>query len=250
MVQTMVLKRRQRKRPAMRKRRQYGGYRRKGLKTNPRPIFTETCAASGPEGFGLTPAGIIQVQGGTLGSGGKFTIQMNNLPTDQVSAYQKLQHNYRILKVQAIIMPKWNSFDLSAAQQNNSVPVGNFEAPRITYAINDSTGTSSLVPVSELSVLPSNGCKIRKLTTPVKINFRPKACIDGLNGSGGIVPGTQAVQFQRKYNPFISFDGAGVNVPHVGVDWWVSSGNNADLTDTLNVAQVYQKITFQLSDPR
>lgn len=135
-------------------------------------------------------------------------------------------------------MPKWNSFDLSAAQYNNSVPIGNFEAPRITYAVNDSTGQVATVPSSELAVLPSNGCKIRKLSTPLKINFRPKACIDGLAGTGGIVPSTSAVQYQRTSNPFISFDGAGVIVPHVGVDWFVSSGNNAPLTDTFNVAQV------------
>lgn len=151
-------------------------------------------------------------------------------------------------------MPKWNSYDLSAAQYNNSVAVGNFEAPRLTYAINDSTADygATSVPVNELQVLSCNGCKIRTLSSkPLKITFRPKACIDGTLGSGSVIPPVNgAVQYQRKTNPFISFDGNGSVVPHVGVDWWVSSGNNAALTDTLNVAQVYFKYTFQLSDPR
>lgn len=74
----------------MRKRRQFRGYRRKGLKTNPRPVFTETMTAQVPDGYGLTPLGIIQVQGGTLGTGGKLIINMNNLPSDQLAAYSKL----------------------------------------------------------------------------------------------------------------------------------------------------------------
>lgn len=77
-----------------------------------------------------------------------------------------------------IIVPKFTEVDPNQAAAGT--PTGVVEAPRIVYAINDSTN-DLLAPSTELSVLADNGAKIRKLTRPLKIKCVPKPALDAVN---------------------------------------------------------------------
>lgn len=87
-------------------------------------------------------------------------------------------------------------------------------------------------------MLEDNGVKIRQLTRPLKITFRPKAAVDGTDAAAG----TTTV-IQPKYRPWLGFgpdDGnlQPTDVPyHVGVNW-VLSCDNTSTTEFLDVADV------------
>lgn len=214
-------------------------------------VFTETFKANTfatpPTAPGIMSDGVIRIQPGTQFTAGKFQVKMIDIP--QVQNYANLYQFYKILKVQAIVIPKFTNADPNSAQYNNSLPIASWENARFVYAINDSTNDLA-VPTSELDVLEDNGCKIRALTRPLKINFRPKAVLDPAD------PTTNAlIPTQSKYRPWIGFgqdDGdfqAGEAPYHVGVDW-VLSCDNTSTTEFLDVADVYFKITFVCKDPR
>lgn len=88
-------------------------------------------------------------------------------------------------------------------------------------------------------MLEDNGCKIRALTRPLKINFRPKVVIDGTD------PATASnAIFQPKYRAWLGFGADddhfdATRAPyHVGVDWCLSV-DNTSTTEFLDVADVY-----------
>lgn len=87
-------------------------------------------------------------------------------------------------------------------------------------------------------MLEDNGVKIRALTRPMKIVFRPKAALDGTDPTtNGLIPS------QPKYRQWLGFgpdDGAmtPTDAPyHVGVNWVVSC-DNTSTTEFLDVADV------------
>lgn len=209
---------------------------------NQSQVFTETVKFGSP---GLQPDGTLQVAGGTNFTAGKLQFQMNYLDFTTLNAYSALQQMQKILKVTAIIVPKWTSMDPNVAEMATLATAGVVEAPRITYAINDSTN-DLLPPTNELDVLQDNGAKIRKLTKPLKIKFKPRAALDAINPTNP----THNVAYQFNMQPWIGFDGDGVLIPHVGVDWVVTQGNTIVAPNFSNVADVYYKVTFVCKDPR
>lgn len=210
-----------------------------------------TVALPGPTVPGVMADGSIRIQPGTQFTVGKFQFRMSDIP--QVQNYANLYNLYKVLKIQAIIIPKFSNADPNSAQYNNSVgggaPIAAWENARIVYAINDDTNDIS-VPLSELDVLEDNGAKIRALTRPLKITFRPKAVVDSTDPTNN---GLVAVQ--PKYRPWLGFgaDDQAYNPSrapyHVGVDWCLSC-DNTSTTEFLDVADVYFKVSFVCKDPR
>lgn len=117
------------------------------------------------------------------------------------------------------------------------MPTAAWETCRFTYSINDTTNDLA-TPTSELDVLEDNGVKIRQLTRPLKIVFRPKAVLDSTDPTSSAL-----VASQPKYRQWLGFgpdDGAitPADAPyHVGVDW-VLSCDNTSTTEFLDVADV------------
>lgn len=215
-------------------------------------LFTETfkvntVALPGPTVPGVLTDGSIRIQAGTQFTVGKFQFRMSDIP--QIQNYANLYNLYKVLKIQAIIIPKFSNADPNSATYNQIVPTAAWENVRMVYAINDSTNDTT-VPLSELDVLEDNGCKIRALTRPLKITFRPKAVIDGNDPAT-----TNYAVVQPKYRPWLGFGAddqafSPSRAPyHVGVDWCVSC-DNTSTTEFLDVADVYFKVTFVCKDPR
>lgn len=186
---------------------------------NQSQVFTETVKAQSNPSYGISANGTIDIQSGTQFTPGKFSVQMNMLDANTFAAYRNLYQSYKILKASVIIVPKFTETDPNMAA-GLAPTTGVVEAPRITYAVNNSTN-DLLAPVNELDVLADNGCKIRKLTRPLKIKFNPVAAIDGINPQNP----THNVALQYDMKPWIGFDGDGSIIPHVGVDFVVSQGN-------------------------
>lgn len=229
-----------RKKPSYSKMRPIRKVMRKAI--NQSQVFTETVKFGSP---GLQPDGTLRVSYPDQFTAGKFQFQMNYLDFTTLNAQSALQQMYKILKVTAIVVPKWNSQDSNVGELTAAASRPVVEAPRITYAINDSTN-DLLPPTNELDVLQDNGAKIRKLTKPLKIKFRPRAALDAVNPTNP----THNVAYQFNMQPWIGFDGDGVLIPHVGVDWVVSQGNTLGADQFSNIADVYQKVTFVCKDPR
>lgn len=205
-------------------------------------VFTETYKANSTS-IGVDASGVIGIVGGNQGIAGKFFVSMKDIP--QYQQYQSLYNMFKITRVVAIIVPKWNSGDMNTAQYNlaNSAPA--WEVPRMAYAINDNTN-DLLAPTSELEVLEDNGAKIRRLTDPFKIKFHPRVAIDGVNPANT----SQGVAIQYPRKPWVGFDGIGTTLLHTGVDWYISCDNTATSANFLDVADVYFKVSFVCKDPR
>jgi len=214
-------------------------------------LFTETfkvnTQAQPPTVPGVLADGTIRIQAGTQFTAGKFMVKMTDVP--QIQNYANLYQFYKILKVQAIVIPKFSNADPNSAQYNQTLPVAAWENVRMVYAINDATNDLA-TPTSELDVLEDNGCKIKALTRPLKINFAPKVAVDSSDPTtNNLIP------VQPKFRPWLGFgadDGNFQNSEaplHVGVDWVVSC-DNTSTTEFLDVADVYFKVTFVCKDPR
>lgn len=214
-------------------------------------LFTETfkcnTQALPPTNIGVGADGVIKVAGGTQFTPGKFMVKITDIP--QIQNYANLQQFYKILKVTQIIVPKFNVSDPNVGQYNQANSVAAWEVPRMAYAINDSTNDLA-TPTSELDVLEDNGVRIKRMTNPFKITFRPKAALDSTDPTT-----SQLVPSQPKYRPWLGFgpdDGAitPADAPyHVGVDWVISCDNTAT-SEFLDVADVYCKVSFVCKDPR
>lgn len=215
-------------------------------------LFTETfkcntVAIPGPTNPGVGADGVISIPAGSQFTLGKFMVRMTDVP--QIQNYANLYQFYKILKVQYILIPKFSNADPNSATYNQSLPLAAWENARITYAINDSTNDLA-TPTSELAVLQDNGAKVKALTRPLKINFRPKAALDPTDPTtNNLIP------VQPKYRPWLGFGAQDGNFQpaeapyHIGVDWCVSCDNTAT-TGFLDIADVYCKVTFVCKDPR
>lgn len=215
-------------------------------------LFTETfkvntIAAPSPSVPGVMADGSIRIQPGTQFTVGKFQFRMSDIP--QVQNYANLYNLYKVLKIQAIIIPKFTNADPNSAQYNIGIPTAAWENARIVYSINDDTNDLA-VPLSELDVLEDNGAKIRALTRPLKINFRPKVVVDGTDPATNL-----GVAIMPKFRSWVGFGADDQaydpsRAPyHVGVDWCVSC-DNTSTNEFLDVADVYFKVSFVCKDPR
>lgn len=75
-------------------------------------VFTETFKANATSS-GITSDGQIQVPMPAQSIGGKLMVKITDVP--QVQQYSALYNFYKILKVQAIVIPKWSNADPNVA---------------------------------------------------------------------------------------------------------------------------------------
>lgn len=201
----------------------------RGLRSNPRPIFTETVRL---ELVG-NPGAPYQMNSNT---GGALQVTMNMIP--QLSQYSSLYTKYRILKVQYLCLGTWNtqSSDPNAGQYNTTLPTASYGMGRIVFAIQDSPFQA--VPFNEQEVLTANGAKIISAKPKFTINTRPVANI--------VDAAANQITLRGKYLNFVT---SGQNQTHGSVKWWYTLPviNTASLDPFY---AVYAKITFQLADPR
>lgn len=205
-----------RRRPARRApRRRFRGVLR-GLIGNSQPIFTETIPVSPLVSNAL----------------GNFGVSMNQL--SQYASYSALYRQYRILKLQVILLPEQT---MGEALQDEATPPGFITSGvgRIVYAINDMPGLPA--PANEVSVLNENGCKIRAMSKPLRITCRPVPDVEVSNSGqdNAYLP----IDLRRKWLD-INY---GSTVPHTGISY-------AFTAPSPQTVQVYYKVTFQLKEPK
>lgn len=187
------------------------------------PTFTETYRL----GTISNPAG------GTGTVTGIWKVRMLDLP--QLTEYTNLYNQYCIKRATLTIIPSYNVYD---ANNGPAVTPSAITAPRLVFAINDSA--QQPVPTSESDVLTDNGCKIRILTRPVKIAFRPVAEVAMGISTGGFVSETKRLRWLSFNNP---------EVLHAGVSYAITQFVNSTV-DNDPLATVYVKLTFGLRDPK
>lgn len=193
----------------------------RALRTNPRPVFTETYL--GPQ---LAP-----------NSGGVFKFNISSLP--QISQYNNLYQKYRILKAQVILVPQYDGADQNAASYNAGTGIFAHGMGRFVFAINDSPAL--VAPGSEAAVLQDNGAKIRAVRTMIKMSCRPVPIFEDAHG---------IVMTLKKNWLNFQIPPAPSDPDHFGITWWYSQPALGATALANNVLHSYVKLTFQLADPR
>lgn len=199
------------KKPVYRRRRQFGGYRRKARGSTTSQVFSETYKCS-TECAGVNSQGEVVIAAGTGGQGVKFLTQMVGFT--QVGNYRNLWSAYKIIKAKFTIIPKWRGETYNEAALGTAAAIGITETPRFAYSINDMEQDLN-APASEAFVLQDNGCRVRMFTKPVSITIRPKPLLEQTSLS---VPGLPSVNVYQNRGQWIEFDDAGSNVKHIGID--------------------------------
>lgn len=206
-----------------------GGRNIRRMVMNPQPVFTETWASSPITTSGSTAAGV-------------FTLTGSSLP--QMPDYSKLYRQFRILKCQWILMPRFTSIDPNTQEYNASISVNSTNNGRFVYAINDTAGVSQ--PGTELEVLTDNGCKIKAAirTSPIRINHVP---VPDLSIAA---PSFAFSSYMNKKRTWLNTNatgntGDGLSIPHGGVCYFLTMPSTAPST----VFDVYCKTTVQFKDP-
>lgn len=190
--------------------------------TNPQPVFTETYTLTS-----LAP-----------NAGGVFKFSMDQIP--QVAQYSNLYQKYRILKASVHLLPEFNSFDQNQAETNTAASRTYYGLSRVAWATNDTPNITA--PVNEIAVLQDNGARVKALVSSgIRMSCRPVANVEDANG----------VEMTFK-NKFINFEASSPNIAHTGISYWLTQliAGGTPPGGTSNVAIVYVKLTFQLSDPR
>lgn len=202
----------------------------RGIRSNPQPVFTETCRLAV---VNTSPRVNYQMNSNTTG---QIRVQMDMLP--QLSQYSNLYTKYRILKVTYLFLATYNTevSELNSAQTNLGTAV-TYGQGRIAHVIQSSPGVPA--PVNEDSVLTCNG--VRVITAGPKFKITHKPVPNLLDSSGSQLT-------HVKSNPFINFVTSGFNVEHGAVNWSYILPSSNPALDPLYA--VYAKITFQLADPR
>jgi len=206
-----------------------GGRNIRRMVMNPQPLFTETWAASPITVSGTTAAGTLYMTASSL---------------PQMPDYSKLYRQFRILRCQWILMPRFTSIDPNTQEYNASISVNNTNNGRFVYAINDTAG--QVQPATELEVLTDNGCKIKSVvrTTPIKISHVPVADL-----SIG-APSAFFSTYMNKKRAWLNTNapgnsGDGLAVPHGSISYFLTMPSTASQT----VFDVYCKTTVQFKDP-
>lgn len=186
------------------------------------PTFTET--------YRLPT--ILQNPGTGIATG-IWKVRMADLP--QLTDYSALYNQYCIKRVVLTIIPAYNVYD---SNNGPAVTPSAITAPRLVYAINDSA--QQAVPGTESDVLTDNGCKIRMLTRPMKIAFKPVAEVALGMSTGGFVSESKRLRW-------LSFTNS--ECLHAGVSYAITQYVNST-ADTDPLCHVYAKVTFGLRDPK
>lgn len=154
-------------------------------------------------------------------AGGVLTVQFSQIP--QVASYVELYKQYRINWVKAILIPDYNSYQSQAGGPN---------APRMAFAISDTVATPA--PASEADILTDNGARIRMLTRPTTITFRPVPFLQQQTAGGAPVAVNKKMQW---------INTSEAAVVHGGVPFWITSAGAPD-----GVVRLYYKVSFSLKD--
>lgn len=184
------------------------------------PMFTET--------FVGAPINV-----GGVGASAPVQLIQNNLgQIPQVADYTALYNQYKIMKVTAIFVPAYDTYQVGS-------PTGatGTTAPRMVYAIQASS--QQLNPLTEADVLQDNGAKIRMFDKPVKISWRPVAAAADALVQGGFASVNRRNQWYGTTSTAVQHNGLALAFTHA----LPPAGNPV-------IAQVYYKITFALRDPK
>lgn len=227
----MVFARRRRPaRKAARRNNGKGGRNIRRMVMSPQPVFTETWSAGSITTSGSVAAGTLIVQG-------------NSLP--QMPDYSKLYRQFRILKCQWILMPRFDSADPNAAEANAAAGTNNTFSGRFVYAINNTAGQST--PGTELEVLTDNGCKIKSTIRkgPIRISHVP---VPDLSIGA---PSSFFSTYMNKKRTWLNTNalgnnGDGLAVPHGGVSYFLTQPSTSGIQTCFDV---YCKTTVQFKDP-
>ena len=199
---------------------------------NPQPVFTETFDA-GSVGMLYSPPTATTTYAGLL------AMTISSVP--QIAQYRNLYQKYRILKAVWLFVPRWGGSDVNVAQSGIPSNTTYWSQTRIVYAINDSPAQT--VPANEAAVLQDNGCKIRTMSSMLKIAHRPVPDLKDSNGA--------QLSLKQKYINFAT--GAQPDVNHYGISYFLTCPDYTVTGGTTVVPprwDVFCKLTFQLSDPR
>ena len=205
----------------------------RSLRTNPRPVFTETVNL-GPVGMSYGSSGASNTFGGLL------IASMNSMT--QLSQYEQLYTKYRILKAQWTFVPDWTQYDANTSNGiTNALDASYWSSTRMVYSIQNSPGQTP--STTETSVLQDNGCKIKQMNNILKISCVPVPDVEDANGV--------QLTFKKK---FINFDTAQPNIDHYGVRYFMTCpayniGSSAGIIQPPKWT-IFLKLTFQLADPR
>lgn len=194
---------------------------------NPMPVFTETADLGS---FMVPTAGVTP--GTYLG---QLQVTLSSIP--QIGQYANLYNCARIMKVQYLLMPSFNSF---GPFQSTMAATQSVSAPRLAYAIQDTSAAPA--PVSEIDVLAENGAKVKLFTKPVKISHRPAPGLSEGITTGGFAAVTRRMQW-------LTLNVGGLGVPHGSVNYCVVQ-DNYNIGNPQIQWNIYAKITFQLRDPK
>ena len=190
--------------------------------TRASPTFTETYKYG--EIFNNNTTGMVT---------GIWKVRMLDVP--QISQYSALYNQYCIKRAVLHIVPAYNVYD---STNNPTFTTPSITAPRLVFAINDSAQQPT--PATESDVLTDNGCKIRTLSRPVKIAFKPVAEVAMGASTGGFVSESKRTRWLSFNNP---------EILHAGVSWSITQYiNSTALNDPL--CTVFVKLTFGLRDPK
>ncbi|AXH77956.1 MAG: capsid protein [Cressdnaviricota sp.] len=218
------------------------GYKRKPRKmrvgrtlraANPAPVFTEMYELT------RSPAPGFQVFPNT---GNVFRFSMDHIP--QLAQYTSLYQKYRILKASLLILPEYTGSEQNRAEANSALTQSNFGQSRMALAVNNSPSVAP--PANELDVLKDNGAKVKSLTpSGIRVSCRPVPNVSIDSNQPGV--GNQSITLRKKY---LNLNAQNGNIDHYGISWWHTQKINGAAPAVQNVAIVYVKLTFQLSDPR
>jgi len=168
----------------------------------------------------------------------QFKCRLNSIP--QFANYAALYNQARIIKVQYLIMPAFTQY---APTSDATTATQSVSCPRFVYSIQDTANAPP--PTSELDVLTDNGCKIKLMNKPIKINTRP---VPWLN-EGISLPSTNLIAWTNRRRQWLTTDTVGQAVYHGGVNYAITQDVLAHANPQTQWA-VYAKITFQLRDPK
>lgn len=184
------------------------------------PMFTETFVGA-------------PILTGGVGAQAPVQLIQNNLgQIPQVADYTALYNQYKIMKVTAIFVPAYDTY-----QAGTPTGATGTTCPRMVYAIQNTS--QQLNPVTEADVLQDNGAKIRMFDKPVKISWRPVAAVADALVQGGFASVNRKHTWLGTTNSAVNHNGLAIAftsaLPPAGNPY---------------LAQVYYKITFALRDPK
>lgn len=189
---------------------------------------------------------LINQDGAGYTGGQVYSAAIDSIPAPQISAYKTLYRNYRIRKLEWIIIPRWGQAEPNQAE----LLVGqSFAADENVILHFRKTWQGNLtVATSEVDMLQNNGVKSVLMNghKPLKITMRNPITEEFIETNVG---GTTQLMVPVK-NRWCSFDDA-VYPQHGGLMTYTTSASTGLLqSQGSRVAEVYCKVFFEVKDPR